>query len=90
MLTAFWYEPLLKSALRSPKREVRTSCRGLLWRQFMSIEFVWNWLRSRTVACYGTSNVDHSRFSIIESLIYSPFLTSYMRIKSLHCKYKTV
>jgi hypothetical protein len=33
----------------------------------MSIEFVWNWLRSRTVAFFGTSNVDYSHFSTIES-----------------------
>jgi len=33
----------------------------------MSIEFGWNWLRSHPVACFGTNNVDHSRFATIES-----------------------
>jgi hypothetical protein len=46
----------------------------------MSIEFGWNWLRSRPVAYLGTSIVYHSRFDKIESADYSPFLISYMQI----------
>jgi hypothetical protein len=47
-------------------------------------------VRSRPVVYLGTSNVYHSRFDKIESADYSPFLISYMRIKGLPCKYKTV
>lgn len=33
----------------------------------MIIEFGWNWLRSRPVACFGTGNIDNSRSATTES-----------------------